>query len=187
MAVSPLSVRPVGTCSNGRREMSLKRIYDIFCKAQDTLISIILLAMVGVVFLATVCRYFQLAVLAWPDELTRYLLIWLVFLGCGAASKNDTHFKITFLVEKAPYKLKIGMMAVKIVVTNSLYLILLYFSIGLIQKLSNMNQMSPAMHWPMWFMYMAVPVGCFLMLVQGFITDCRTMAQVVKDERGKEN
>lgn len=141
--------------------------------------------MVGVVVLATVCRYFQIAVLSWPDELTRYLLIWLVFIGCGAASKNDTHFKITFLVDKAPYGLRLAMIAVKIAAVNLLYLLLIYFSIDLIGKLVRMNQVSPALHLPMWFMYLAVPVGCGLMLIQGVITDCMSVARIMKEHRGE--
>ena len=158
----------------------LDKIYRLLCKIQDAVISVILSVMVGVVVLATVCRYFQIAVLSWPDELTRYLLIWLVFIGCGAASKNDAHFKITFLVDKAPYGFKLFMMAVRIVATNLLYLLLMYFSADLIGKLVKMGQVSPALHLPMWFMYLSVPVGCGLMLMQGVIKDCMTIVYIVR-------
>lgn len=75
----------------------LDKIYRLLCKIQDAVISVILTVMVGVVVLATVCRYFQIAVLSWPDELTRYLLIWLVFIGCGAASKMMLILRLHFL------------------------------------------------------------------------------------------
>lgn len=165
----------------------MEKIYEVFCKIQNAVISVILTVMVGVVVLATVCRYFQIAVLSWPDELTRYLLIWLVFMGCGAASKNDTHFKITFLVDKASYGLKLFMMGVKILAVNLLYLLLIYVSVGLIGKLAGMNQVSPALHMPMWFMYLAVPAGCALMLVQGVITDCISVARIVRGHRKEES
>lgn len=165
----------------------MKKIYETFCKIQNLVISAVLIIMVVVVTFATICRYFQLAVLAWPDELTRYLLIWLVFIGCGTASKNDTHFQITFLVDKAAYRLKLFMMAVRIILTNSLYGLLIYFSVGLIGKLMKMNQVSPALHWPMWFMYLAVPAGCALMFVQGLLKDCLTVSEIVKNHKKEEN
>lgn len=165
----------------------MNKLYEIFCKVQNAIISAILIVMVGVVFLATICRYFQLAVLSWPDELTRYLLIWLVFIGCGAASKNDTHFKITFLVDKAPYRIKLLMMIIKIMATNLLYLLLIIFSVDLIGKLIRMNQFSPALHLPMWLVYLAVPVGCALMLVQGLLTDCMSLTGIIKDRRKEDS
>ena len=49
---------------------------------------------------------------------------------------------------------KLFMMAVRIVATNLLYLLLMYFSADLIGKLVKMGQVSPALHLPMWFMYL---------------------------------
>ncbi|WP_242968836.1 TRAP transporter small permease [Marasmitruncus massiliensis] len=159
----------------------MKKLYGAVYRVQNTLISVLLILMLAVVLLAAFCRYTQLAVLSWPDELTRYLLIWLVFIGAGAASKNDTHFKIDVLIDSAPYTLKLIMLGVKLILTNVMYVILIAISADFIQKLNAMGQVSPAMHWPMWGMYMAVPAGCGLMVFQGVIFEIGNIVGIARE------
>ncbi|MCU0564691.1 MAG: TRAP transporter small permease subunit, partial [Desulfobacterales bacterium] len=44
-------------------------------------VAVLLVAMSGTVFGNVVCRYFLDASLAWYEEVSRFLLIWIVFLG----------------------------------------------------------------------------------------------------------
>lgn len=161
----------------------MKNVYAFFCRVQEIIISIIMLVMIAVVLVATFCRYTQVAVLNWPDEMTRYLMVWMVFIGAGAASKNNSHFQITAVFDRLPPTGKMIMLAVRMVACNCLYIFMIKVGIGLIKKLFVMEQTSPAMHIPMWIMYLAVPVGLALMMLQGMITDVIKMREIIAEKQ----
>ncbi len=163
----------------------MKGLYNAFCTAQNTLISVLLVILVFVVLIGAFCRYTQFAILNWPDELTRYLMVWIVFIGSGSAASNNTHFRIEVLFGLLSPGKQTALVIFKAVLVTCLYAFVLYISSGLTRKMMLMRQVSPAMSIPMWIMYLAVPVGCGLMLVQGLICDVRHIL-AIRRARGEE-
>ena len=45
--------------------------------------------------------------LPWGEELARFFLIWLTFLGCSMAIKQDCHLSVDFFVRMAPQKIRL--------------------------------------------------------------------------------
>ena len=164
----------------------MKAFYDGFCKTQNILISVFLVALVGVILIGAFCRYTQIAILNWPDALTRYLMVWIVFIGSGSAASNNTHFRIEIAFSLLRPMAQIALIVFKAAMVTCLYAFILYISINLTQKMMMMRQVSPAMGIPMWMMYLAVPVGCALMLAQGLICDLRHIGSIRRRARGEE-
>ena len=164
----------------------MKEFYSVFCKVQNTIISILLVILVFVVLTGAICRYTQIAILSWPDELTRYLMVWIVFIGSGSAASNNTHFRIEVLFGILSPGRQIALIVFKAVLVTCLYAFVLHISSGLSQKMMMMRQVSPAMGIPMWIMYLAVPVGCGLMLVQGLICDLQHILAIKRSARKQE-
>lgn len=138
-------------------------------KIQGIFLAVSLSVMLVVVLVATFCRYTQIAVLEWPDELTRYLMMWMVFIGCGSAAAKGSHFAIEAVYVLLPPQGKKILTVVKTVITDLFLIYVMYLAINVTQKQLSMGQTSPAMKIPMWFMYLAIPIGCLLMLIQGTI------------------
>ncbi|QUH25810.1 TRAP transporter small permease [Serpentinicella alkaliphila] len=63
-------------------------------------ISLNLLTMVGIVFYAVISRNFLNASIAWAEELSRILFIWLVFSGAVLGLYYRDHLGLTLLVER---------------------------------------------------------------------------------------
>lgn len=63
-------------------------------------ISLNLLTMVGIVFYAVISRNFLNASIAWAEELSRILFIWLVFSGAVLGLYYKDHLGLTLLVER---------------------------------------------------------------------------------------
>ena len=59
------------------------------------------------VVLQVVFRFFIHYSIAWSEELSRFLGVWLVFFGATLAVKEESHLGIDFLINRFPYKLKI--------------------------------------------------------------------------------
>jgi TRAP-type C4-dicarboxylate transport system permease small subunit len=81
------------------------RAFDLLC---DTASICILIVTVAVVFLQVIARYILLVSIDWTEEVARFAFIWMVFVGIAITERQRAHFRITFLVERAPHRLRYG-------------------------------------------------------------------------------
>ncbi len=132
-------------------------------KIAEVLCSVILLTMTLVVTLQVVCRYFLGASLVWSEELSRYGLVWITFLGGSIALKKRAHMALQALVDKLSPKPR------KVVQIFTLFTIMGFLTIATVKGVQlaifNLKQHSPAMGVPMGVVYSAIPAGCLLMMV----------------------
>ena len=80
----------------------MKSLIDNIYKALETVIRFLVLVLLGlmvvIVFANVVTRYYLHFSLAWSEEVTRFMLVWLVFLGSFLAYINDEHLGLDILV-----------------------------------------------------------------------------------------
>ena len=75
----------------------------IVVRALRTLSFLMFVVMIAVVFAQVILRYFFGMPLAWSDELSRLLLVWVSFMGVTLVHYSDAgHPAVTFLVDKLP-------------------------------------------------------------------------------------
>ena len=136
----------------------LGKIEDVFCAVSLLLTTIIL-------FVNVVLRYVFSASTSWAEELIRYLMIWITFIGGAVCVRHAAHIRMDFLLTLLPK-------SVGRVITRLVYLIaagfcaaLLVYSWQLVQFTVELEQTSPAMEVPMWIPYMAMPLGSALMVL----------------------
>ncbi|MDR1043772.1 MAG: TRAP transporter small permease [Candidatus Adiutrix sp.] len=141
----------------------MKKLLNNF---EECFLAILLPAMVSIVFLNTVGRYTGTFSLDWADEASRYLMIWLVFLGISAAAKRNAHFAVGVLFMVTPARLHLPIRAF------ILFMVLVFTGAAAVLgcqyawRLYGMGQTSPALSLPMWFMYGSIPFGCFFMAIR---------------------
>ena len=116
----------------------------------------------------------------WTEEVSRYIFIWISYLGASLAIKKREAIQIDALTRKLPANIKRS-----IDVANSVFMI--YFGYILVQngfttismQLAN-NQISPALQIPMAIPYSAIPIGFALIclrLIQNIIIDIKEMGK----------
>jgi len=77
-------------------------VIDRICRAIDVLIAAALAAMVVLVFGNVVLRYAFNSGIAVSEEVSRWLFVWLCFLGAVVAMKEGTHLGTDMLVSRLP-------------------------------------------------------------------------------------
>jgi TRAP-type C4-dicarboxylate transport system permease small subunit len=77
-------------------------LIDRFCRAVDVLIAAALAVMVVLVFGNVVLRYVFNSGIAVSEEISRWLFVWLCFLGAVAALKEGGHLGTEMLVSRLP-------------------------------------------------------------------------------------
>jgi C4-dicarboxylate transporter DctQ subunit len=145
----------------------VKKALIILQKVQNGMVALLMICFILVVLIATFCRFFQIMGLKWPDELARYLMMWMVFIGCGTAAREGSHFTIDLVYAFLPKRTHNFFIFLSTLVVDIVLGVVVYLSINMTRGQMRMQQVSPALQLPMWFMYLAVPFGCALVVIQG--------------------
>jgi TRAP-type C4-dicarboxylate transport system permease small subunit len=152
-----------------------ERISRVMDKTLSYVVAVLLAAMSFTVFGNVVCRYFLDASLAWYEEVSRFLLIWIVFLGAVIAYIKGDHLGIDVLLIFLPPRPR------QTVVVAADLLVLLALAI-MFQGGWEMAMDSLASGWvaasvpiPYGWVYMVGPVSAALMFVQAVIKTAADM------------
>lgn len=132
-------------------------------RAINGLLVAILAIMFVVVFLQVFFRYVFDQPLRWSEELARILLIWTTFLGAAVAIERRTHFRVDAFVEALPR----GIQAIVKILTNLLVVAYVVFIIaGTFYMLTSIRMgTTPALQIPIKYIYIALPIGGLLMIL----------------------
>ncbi|GAX90176.1 TRAP transporter small permease [Effusibacillus lacus] len=127
------------------------------------LVNILLFAMVMAVFLQVLFRFLIDQPLAWTEELARYLLIWITFLGSAYAMSVRAHIGTDYILNYLSPGLK------KIVLVLGTAASCLFFGIMAIEgytlAMRGMVQTSPTLQLPMGLVYSVIPISGALLIV----------------------
>jgi TRAP-type C4-dicarboxylate transport system permease small subunit len=80
----------------------MARLLDLYCSALKVAIALCLAAMVVLVFSNVVLRYAFNSGIPTSEELSRWLLVWLTFLGAIVALRQHAHLGVDSLVRALP-------------------------------------------------------------------------------------
>ena len=118
---------------------------------------------VGMVTTEVVMRKFFGSSLILTEELARYLMVWLVFLGGALAVRDGAHIRINFLVKRFGRMGQIitGLVAQALTI---LFLVLLIVQ-GIKILPQQFYQTTITFDAQMFYFYLAIPVGSVLMIV----------------------
>jgi TRAP-type transport system small permease protein len=130
---------------------------------EDWLAIALFWALAFIIFLQFFTRYVLNDSLAWTEEIARYLLMVVVFVGGAMVVRRNTNIA----VELVPNLMKDG--PVKRALTGAVEVVkfgfiglLAWFSIEITERMHNLYM--TVVDWPMSLVYGGIALGCFLML-----------------------
>ena len=135
----------------------------------NAIVGVLLTGMVIIVFSNVVARYFLNAALAWSDEVSRFMFIWLVFIGAVIAYMKNEHLGLDILVKYLPPR------ASRILVVFADLLVLFALAImlkgGLHMAIDSFASgwVSSAVSLPYGYIYMVGPISAFFMILEGLL------------------
>ncbi len=125
---------------------------------------VIFAAIVVVVFSQVVSRFIFNAPFSWSEELARYLQVWLILLTSAVVLRKGLHLAVDYAVHALPAPAKRFLRVVNLGFII-FFLIVVLISGGMLIA-ATASQKTPALQVPMWLVYLALPVGGFLMLLE---------------------
>jgi C4-dicarboxylate transporter, DctQ subunit len=117
-----------------------------------------------IVMLQIIFRFVIFVPLPWSEELSRYLMIWTGMVGSFVALREGRHIGVTMVVDRLPPRAATWVSL--FVQAATILFLAIVAQQGLALTLVNLSQLSPAMRIPMFYPYLAVPLGAALMIVE---------------------
>ena len=117
-------------------------------------------------FVNVIMRYVFHNAIYWAEELVRYMMVWLIFLGGSQVAKHEGHITVDVVQMAVPPRVRTVMVHGVRIVAVLFCLVLAYYSYLQMMRVYASKQISPAMELPMWIPYLSVPVASTLMAVR---------------------
>jgi len=127
------------------------------------IVSILFIVMVILVALQVLTRFVIDYPISWSEEVGRYLMVYIVFLGSGLLVRKNGHIAIDFLLEIINPDNRKRLEFVNLAISTIFFLILIYSGIQLTMVV--LGQATPTLQFSMAWAYAAMPIGSTLMLL----------------------
>jgi TRAP-type C4-dicarboxylate transport system permease small subunit len=142
---------------------SLVRVVDWFNAVLLFVLSIGLGILFFLALAQVVWRYVLGEPLVWSEEVIRYALIWTVFLGAGITVRKGMLAAVELVTQLVPAALRRVLVWLSIVICCAFWAVLLAYGIIILDAVQGMS--SGALEMPMPLVYLAIPVGAGIALV----------------------
>ena len=132
---------------------------------EDWIAMIIFWSLAFIVFLQFFTRYVLNDSLAWTEEIARYGLMWVTFIGGVLVTRRSTHIAVELMSNlMSPGPARVALL-IFIDVVKLLFLALLaYFSLTITERMD--SQRMTVFDLPMSYVYAGVAVGCIGMFLR---------------------
>jgi TRAP-type C4-dicarboxylate transport system permease small subunit len=137
--------------------------------------------LVGIVVAAVFWRYVLNDSLVWAEELARYLFVWVTFLGGGIGVGKNIHVGVDSLVMLLP-ELPKRIVELCIEMTVAVFLVALIV-VGIQFASFGMNTSALLLPIRTGYVYLAVPLGAFVMLANVLLQIGRHSARLLGEGR----
>jgi TRAP-type C4-dicarboxylate transport system permease small subunit len=151
----------------------VKRLGDLV----ESIAGVLLALVVVIVLLQVFGRYILRISLSWPEELARYVLVWLMIFGVAAAAASRSQIVVDTLLELVPASVRRALEALAALAGLVAVALLVWTSQPLIFGPAGRST-SPATGIPSFWIYLAVPVG-------GALLALFALAELAEILRGK--
>lgn len=133
-----------------------------FVGANQWMVIGLMAAMAVLVFANVVSRYLLNASIIWVEELTRYMMVWLGFLGSGLVLRYGAHIAVDVFQDMLPARAAQVLRAAIVALLAATFAAMAW--LGFRYAAFAWEQETPALGWSTGLIYLAIPLGSLLML-----------------------
>jgi len=102
---------------------------------------------------------------AWTEEATRYLFIWMIFLGIAAGFRTVEMARVTVFLAAWPVRLRRFSVWIYVVSSVLFFLLLAWTGLNLVRQQYMMNETAATLVVPMWLIGAVMPISAGLAIV----------------------
>lgn len=121
--------------------------------------------------------------LAWSEELIRYLIIWITFLGLSVCVREGSHISIDAIPELFKGKYKKVFSCFVYIICLMFSVILIWYAYAFIIDQSNSSQVTPALGVPMYYFYVIILISGILITLEYVFLLVKTFKEFFNNEQ----
>jgi TRAP-type C4-dicarboxylate transport system permease small subunit len=145
---------------------------------EETCLAFGVLALTGLSIANVLARALFAESLASAEELSRFLMIWITFIGIGYGASRGRHVRMTALYDALPPRAQKACMLLVTFGTSGLCgwfgLLALDYVFGTARALGSV---SPVLEIPKWLVFLAAPIGLFCAALQYALAGLRNLLE----------
>lgn len=165
--------------------MILKKIDNAVNKFEGAVSVTLFLIMVLVVCWSVICRRVLKITFLQGEELARYLMIYVVFIGTSVGVKNKSHIGVEVFVDLLPEKAKRYAKIFTETLCMLIFIVLFVLSIQMMQHLIATMQMTTTTQVPMFCIFVCVPVSMFLGILH-YVVEITELVKALSVKEGDD-
>lgn len=158
----------------------MKSANKVLSKVEQYFIAILLLAVAVILFINVVLRFFGTSIM-WAEELARYAIVWITFVGASVCVYKGAHIGVDVIMNILGEKSKKILSLILVLFSLIFSLTFTYFSLKITMNVHGTNQVSSTLGVPMYIVYAAMPVGGILMSIR-YLQECISKIKVGEKE-----
>ena len=135
-------------------------------RLEEVLGAFVLAVMVTIAFINVISRYLIRLPLAFTEEITVNLFVWLVLLGTAVAFRDEAHLKVVFFVDRLPKVWQRWVIVFTHLVSLAVFAVIL--RLGWLQVADEiwLGVTTQSMGVPVWYFTLGMPVGAALVILR---------------------
>lgn len=141
----------------------MKTFENYFLAVNRWLLIGTLAVMAVIIFTNVVLRYTTSQSIEWAEEVSRHLMIWLTFLGCGPTLRYGGHIAVENLQDALSPRVAVVLRAVIAALLTGFFVFCIWFGLEYMDR--TQYQTTPATQISFALVYAALPVGMFFTLI----------------------
>ena len=155
----------------------MRKAEDVFVALNKWALILLLGAMSCIVFANVSLRYLTNYSIPWAEEVARYMMVWMTFIGAGLTLRYGGHVAITNLMETMSPQAQRILRAVIALSLFAFFAVMIW--VGYNYAMRMRFQLTPATRIPFSYVYAAIPVGFallavhLLLVVRGYVGENR--------------
>ena len=155
----------------------MNKLENAFVELNKWALILLLAAMSVIVFANVSLRYLTNFSIPWAEEVARYMMVWMTFIGAGLTLRYGGHVAIGNLMDALSPRAQRMLRAIIVVCLLAFFVVMIWIGYGYAMRMR--FQLTPATRIPFSYIYAAIPVGFallavhLLLIVRGYVTDNR--------------
>lgn len=157
---------------------AIKKVFDSFL---EVLLTVVMIVLVLDVVWQVFTRFVMKDPSSWTEELATFLMIWVGMLGASVALYRGAHLGIDYFVGKLSIRTRLYTeLFVFICIGLFSLLVMLIGGVQLVNRTFVLGQISPAMKIKMGYVYLALPISGFFLVLYSVELLIERIAAIVK-------
>jgi C4-dicarboxylate transporter DctQ subunit len=141
----------------------MKKTLQVLSKVESTLCVACFIVMTCACFFQVLNRDIFKIPMGWTEELARFAMVWMALLGSEIGLRKGKQMSVDAVVAHLPFMPRKIVESLGCVINAAFAGVSGYFGVEFVAATYQNGQISAALNWPMWIVYIILPLSLFVM------------------------